>query len=111
MFNGFKVLMEFQHFGWLKFIFQHIYYFFVILLVTLTIVFAQKAGELWFNNKIPWGAIFIGLTWGLFHAFTQGNLLVGLYGCLLGFLFGTVYLLEKKNIYVAYWLILLMFIL
>ena len=96
MFNGFKVLMEFQHFGWLKFIFQHIYYFFVILLVTLTIVFAQKLENYGLIIKFLWGAIFIGLTWGLFHAFTQGNLLVGLYGCLLGFLFGTVYLLVKK---------------
>lgn len=54
--NGFKLVKEFLHNGWLKFIFQYIYYLFETILFTLIILFAQRAGEVWFKkDNIPWG--------------------------------------------------------
>jgi hypothetical protein len=81
--NGIKVIKEFAYNGWLKFIFQYIYYLFETVLVLLIIVFGQKAGELWFKqSRIPWGGILVGLTWGLVHMLTKGDLQTGLIACL-----------------------------
>ncbi len=56
--NGFKVVEEFQYNGWIKFIFQYIYYLFETVLVVLIIASGQKAGEVWFHrDRIPWGGI------------------------------------------------------
>lgn len=110
--NGSKIVKEFIHNGWLKFIFQYIYYFFETILFVLIIVFAQKAGETWFSKKnIPWGGIFVALTWGLAHIFTKGELMVGISASVVGLLYGVAYLVSKKNLYIAFPLILLMFIL
>lgn len=58
--NGFKVMKEFLYNSWLKFIFQYIYYIFEAGLFVLIIVFAQKAGEIWFKKgNIPWGGILL----------------------------------------------------
>ncbi len=66
--NGLKVVKELQNNGWLKFIFQYIYYIFEVGLFVLLIVFAQEAGEIWFKKRnIPWGGILLSLTWGLAH--------------------------------------------
>ena len=110
--NGLKVVKEFLYNGWLKFIFQYIYYIFEAVLFILIIVFAQEAGEIWFKKgNIPWGGILVSLTWGLAHIFTKGNLLVGILSFLGGLFYGSVYIISKKNLYIAYPIILLMFIL
>lgn len=110
--NGSKVVKEFVNLGLLKFTFQYIYYFFETILFVLIIVFAQKAGETWFNKKsIPWGGIFVALTWGLAHIFTKGDLMAGVYTLIVGLIYGITYLVSKKNLYIAFPLILLMFIL
>ncbi|OFI06695.1 hypothetical protein CLOACE_08500 [Clostridium acetireducens DSM 10703] len=110
--NGFKVLIEFKNNGWLKFVFQYIYYIFEAVLVLLIIVFGQKAGEIIFKNtKLPWGGFLLGLTWGLVHFLIKGNLVIGLILCLVSVLYGIAYLAVKKNVYVAYPLIFLMFVL
>lgn len=110
--GGFKVLIEFKNNGLLKFIFQYIYYLFEAKLVLLIIVFGQRAGEIGFkNNKLPWGGFLLGLTWGLVHMLTKGNLVTGLTLCLVSVLYGIVYLAMKKNIYTAYTFIFLMFVL
>lgn len=110
--NGFKVVKEYQSNGWLKFIFQYIYYMFETALVVLIIAFGQRAGEIWFHSeKIPWGGLLAGLTWGLVHVLTKSSVLTGLLVFCSGILFGIVYLLTKKNVRTAYPLILLMFVL
>ncbi|TDT45633.1 hypothetical protein [Fonticella tunisiensis] len=110
--NGFKVVKEFLSNGWLKFIFQYIYYLFETILFILIIVFAQRAGEVWFRkDNIPWGGILVALTWGLSHIFTKGELLIGILAFFGGLLYGILYLVSKKNIYIAYPLIFLMFVL
>lgn len=110
--NGFKVLIEFKNNGWVKFIFQYIYYIFEAVLVLLIIVFGQKAGEMSFKNKrLPWGGFLLGVTWGLIHLLTKGDLVIGLILCLASVLYGIAYLAVKKNIYIAYPIIFLMFVL
>ncbi|QAT39827.1 hypothetical protein [Clostridium sp. JN-9] len=110
--NGFKVLKEFLYYGWLQFIFQYIYYLFETILVVLIIIFAQKAGEIWFRkDKIPWGGIFVGSTWGLLHIVTKFQLYAGLSAFIEGLLFGVAYLASRKDLRIAYPLIFLMFVL
>ncbi len=70
--NGFKIFLEFKTLGWFKFIFQYIYYFFEMLLVTLILIFGQKACEKWFKRaNIPYGGIVIAITWGVVHFITK----------------------------------------
>ena len=108
--NGSKIQKEFIANGWLKFIFQYIYYVFETGLFLLIIVFSQKAGEVWFKQEnIPWGGITVALTWGLAHILTKGSLSAGLITALGGLLFGIVYLLTNKNTKITFPLLLIMF--
>lgn len=110
--NGFKIQQEFMNLGILNFIFQYIYYFFESVLITLIVVFAQKAFELWFKQaNIPYGGILCGITWGLAHIFTKSSLEVGLLSVILGFGFGAVYLLLNRDIRKTIPILFLMFIL
>ncbi len=60
--------------------FQYIYYLAEGFLISLVIVYGQKAFEKWFkNDKIPYGGIVLGLIWGLFHILTKGSVLVGIF--------------------------------
>ncbi len=109
--NGIKIIKEFEYNGLLKFIFQYIYYIFEAVLVLLIIIFGQQAGELWFKNRhVPWGGILAALTWGIVHSLTKGDLLIGLIACFGALLYGIAYLVVKRNVFIAYPLILLMFI-
>lgn len=109
--HGFKVIKEFRANGWLKFIFQYLYYFFETGLVTLIIVFGQKAFESWFGHEnFPYGGILAALTWGLAHVLTKGSLMAGLVSALGGFLYGVSYLLVKRDIRLTYFVVLLMFV-
>lgn len=113
--NGSKVLKELQYNGWLKFIFQYIYYIFETGLVVLIIVFGQKAFEKWFHKDcpvlIPYGGIFTGLTWGMVHILTKGSLSVGVSLMVISIGYGITYLLVNRDIRKAYVWILLMFVL
>lgn len=109
--NGFKVIKEFVYNGWLKFIFQYIYYIFETVLVTLILVFAQKAFEKWFHKEnIPYGGIILALTWGIGHFFTK-DIVTGILCIISGFAFGSVYLLTNRDIRKTFPLVLVMFVL
>lgn len=109
--NGFKVYLEYVNRGFLLFTFQYIYYAFETILFLLIIIFGQKACEVWFHkDKIPYGGIICGLTWGLAHVFTK-NLLTGMSGILLGFAMGSVYLLVNRDLKKAYIALFFMFVL
>ncbi len=109
--NGLKVVKEFQSNGWLKFIFQYIYYIVETALITLIIVFGQKAFEHWFKrDNFPYGGIVVAVTWGLMHCLTRGSLTSGLLSAISGFLFGVVYLLTNKDIRKTYPILVIMFI-
>lgn len=110
--DGFKIQQEFINLGMLNFIFQYIYYFFEAVLITLIVVFAQKAFEIWFKKEnVPYGGILCGITWGLAHILTKSSLEVGLLSVILGFGFGAVYLLLNRDIRKTILIIYLMFIL
>ena len=110
--NGLKILKELNNLGLARFIFQYIYYVVETLLVILIIVFAQKAGELWFKNPlIPYGGIFVALTWGLVHMLTKGDVLTGIIVAIGGLIFGSMYILMGKDLRKAFPLICLAFIL
>lgn len=110
-FHGFKVIKEFYANGWLKFIFQYIYYIFETVLVTLIIIFGQKACDLWFHQpKIPFGGIVLALTWGLAHCFTK-DFVMGVICFISAICYGCIYLLVDRDIRKAYPLILMVLIL
>lgn len=109
--NGSKVLKEFQYNGLLKFIFQYIYYLFEVMLVTLIVIFGQKAFEKWFKNeKIPYGSIMLALTWGMVHFLTKG-ISTGIGTTISSLIFGEVYLLTNRNTKKTYLILLLLFVL
>ena len=94
------------------FVFQCIYYIAEAFLISLVIVYAQKACETWFNNdKIPFGGIILGLTWGMAHTISKGSLLIGILSALGGFLFGAAYVFVNKDYKKAFPIIVLLFIL
>lgn len=110
--NGLKVLKEFAYNGWLKFIFQYLYYLFEAVLMVLIITFGQRAGELWTGlKKVPWGGLLLGLTWGLVHMLTKGSLSAGLLSLLYAVFYGVIYIAVRKNVAYAYPLIFLAFVL
>ena len=53
----------------------------------------------------------LGLTWGLAHIFTKGNLAIGLEGVVIGLLFGSLYLLLNRKLKWTYVLLFLLFVL
>lgn len=109
--NGFKMVKEFVYNGWLKFIFQYLYYIFETVLVMLILVFAQKAFEKWFHKEnIPYGGIILALTWGIGHFFTK-DILTGILCMISGFAFGSVYLLANRDIRKTFPIVLVMFVL
>lgn len=81
-------------------------------MVLLIIIFGQIAFEKWFkNNKIPFGGILVGITWGLAHWLSKGSLGIGLYSAVGGFVFGAAYVLTNRNVKLSYLLLCIMFIL
>ena len=110
--EGSKVLKEFAANGALRFVFQYIYYMFEVSLVTLIIVFGQKACEVWFGREnIPYGGIIAALTWGLGHWASKGSPAAGIVSALCGLALGSVYLLTNRNTKLSYLLLYLMFVL
>ena len=110
--GGFKVVLEWKSRGPVLFAFQYLYYLAEGFLISLMIVFAQKACETWFrSDRVPYGGVILGLTWGLAHTFTQGSVWIGLLCALGGFLFGAVYLLAGQDYKKALPIITLLFIL
>lgn len=108
--NGFKIIIEYQNLGPLEFVFQYLYYAFEILLVTLILVFGQKACELWFHKaNIPYGGIIIAATWGIGHFFSK-DMLTGILCVIIGLAFGAAYLLTNRDIKKTYCILLIMFI-
>lgn len=109
--EGFKVLKEFNNLGMPKFVFQYIYYCAEVLLVTLILMFGQLFFEKLFNNSnIPYGGILLAITWGIGHFFTK-DYMTGILSTLVGFAFGSVYLLTNHNFVLTYILVWIMFVL
>lgn len=110
--GGFKPLLEFQKLGMVKLVFQYLYYLVEAFLLSLIIIFGQKACEKWFKKEnIPYGGIILALTWGLMHILSKGSVAVGLLSAFGGFLYGAAYLVVGKDYRKALPLMCLMFVL
>lgn len=110
--GGFKPYIEFMNLGAPGFIFQYIYYIAEGFLISIVIVYGQKACEKWFHNdKIPFGGIILGLVWGLAHIFTKGSIRIGLLAAFGAFVMGAVYVFVNKDYRKALPIIILLFIL
>lgn len=80
------------------------------MLVTLILVFGQKAFEQWFNKvNIPYGGIILALTWGVAHFFTK-DILTGIVTIISSLAFGSIYLLVNRDIRKNYPILWVMFV-
>ena len=110
--NGFKVLIEWNSKAPLLFAFQYLYYLAEGFLISLVIVFGQKAFEKWFvKDYIPYGGIVLGIVWGLAHIISKSSVVVGIFAMLSGFLFGAAYIFVNRDYRKALPIIILLFIL
>ena len=74
----------------------------------LIIIFGQKALEIWTKKRnVPWGGIICGVTWGIVHVISRGevDIQLGIFATISGFLFGAAYLLANRD-FIKSWLIL-----
>jgi len=87
--------------GIAAYLLQFVYYLFEFTLTACIVDCAQKAAEkLNLHGFVPWGGIFLGVTWGLEHTLTQNSILVGLACLILSVIMGMVCILSgKKPIY------------
>lgn len=109
--DGVKVITEFVANGWLKFLFQYIYYVCEVILLMLILVFGQKAFDVWFRKEnIPFGGVVLALTSGCVHFLTK-DAVTGILAVISCLLYGWVYLLLGRDVKKAFWMILFMFIL
>jgi hypothetical protein len=107
--GGFKPVQEYKDI--VNSIFQNVYYLFEAALILLTIAFGQKFGETLFHkSSLPYGGLFLALTWGLIHILLQGTM-TGVYAVFMSLLYGMVYILLKKNIRYSYVMIAVIFVL
>lgn len=110
--GGYKPYVEFMNLGAPGFIFQYIYYIAEGFLISIVIVYGQKACEKWFHNdKIPFGGIVLGLVWGLAHIFTKGSILIGLLAAFGAFVMGASYVFVNKDYRKALPIMILLFML
>lgn len=107
--EGFKPVQEYKEA--VRFVFQNIYYLFEAALILLTIAFGQKFGETLFKRDgLPYGGMFLALTWGLIHILLQGGA-TGIYAFFMSLLYGTIYIMLRKNVRYSYVVIAVVFIL
>lgn len=90
---------------------QHLYYLAEMILCCYMLRVFQKAGENLFKYKnIPYGGIALGVLWGfIVHTISKG-ISVGLYMLLISVVWGAIYLVSKKNRWLTYFLMTIMFI-
>lgn len=90
---------------------QHLYYFAEMVLCCYMLRAFQKAGENLLRYKnIPYGGIVLGLLWGLIVHTISKDFSVGLYMLIMSVVWGTIYLVSKKNRWLTYFLMTIMFI-
>lgn len=99
------------HIGIIGATLQHLYYFAEMVLCCYMLRVFQKAGEHLFRYKnIPYGGIALGVLWGfVVHTISKGSS-VGLYMFVMSVVWGVLYLVSKKNRWLTYFLMTIMFI-
>lgn len=109
--SGFKLVKEYNNLGLTKFVFQYVYYLFETFLVSLILIFSQKAFEVWFHKpNIPYGGIILALTWGIGHLVSK-DILTAILCIIVSFSYGCIYLLTNRDFRKTYFILSVMFIL
>lgn len=109
--NGFKAMKEYNNLGLLKFVFQYVYYLFETMLVSLILIFSQKAFEEWFHKtNIPYGGIILALTWGIGHLVSK-DILTAILCIVVSLAYGSIYLLTNRDFWKTHVILSIMFIL
>ena len=90
---------------------QNIYYLLEMLLSGLIISLSQQAitdssGK---RNMFPWGGLVLGLTWGLGHYITKGDVSIALIAFVIAIFFGLIFNLTGKDLKKAWPLMYLVF--
>ena len=84
--------------GIIGYLLQEIYYIFEFTLAACIVDCAQKAFEKFgWSRRIPWGGLFLGLTWGLGHIITKNDVATGVWCLLLSLVIGSVYTYLKRT--------------
>ncbi len=111
VYNGWKCVYDFHHSGGYQFIFQYIYYIFEIFLLAVTLALLQEGCDKMIKKiEAPFGGFLIALTWGLSHIITQGSLYIGLTYFALSIMFGAAYIAFKRNLYITFLFMSIMFL-
>ena len=111
VYEGWKCVIDFKNSGGYQFIFQYIYYLFEIFLLAVSLALLQEGCEKVFKKlEAPFGGILIALTWGLSHIISQDSLYIGLTYFALSLLFGAAYIAFKKNLYITFLFMAIMFL-
>ncbi len=105
-----QILREYRGFqnmygdqAWIVSIFQNLYYLVEFALVVLMIAFFQRVGEMWTKlTWFPWGALGLGLTWGMIHLVTNPQGALGV--IVWAFVLGVLFVLSKKSFFLT-WII------
>lgn len=102
-----KVIGEFQGKDLFQFLTQYLYYMFEVVLVTLIIIYGQKAFEtlLKRESSIPFGGILLAVTWGAFHFLSRGvglEIWNGISTMIFSVLSGEIYLRLNKKCLCSY---------
>ncbi len=113
VFSDWKAVIDFRNSGWFQFIFQYVYYLFVLFLSLIMIVFVQEAFDRVLKKEtsaIPFGGIVLSMVWGFLHFVTEFNPASALCYAAAALLIGAEYLASNKNIYIAYGFSVLIFL-
>ena len=91
---------------------QYVYYLLEMLLSGLIISLSQQAITVFSGkrNMFPWGGLVLGLTWGLGHYITKGNVYIALIAFALAIFFGLIYNLTGRDLKKAWPLMYLVFV-
>jgi len=77
----------------------------------VTLALLQEGCEKIFKKlEAPYAGMIIALTWGLSHIITQANLYIGLTYFALSVMFGAAYIAFKKNLYITFLFMAIMFL-
>ncbi len=105
-----KVIGEARGKDVFQFCSQYLYYIFEVMLVTLIIIYGQKAFEtlLKKESSIPFGGIILAATWGLFHFVSRGvglEIWNGISTIIFSILCGVMYLRLNRRCLYSYFFI------
>lgn len=111
LWGGFKPWIEWNDLGPVVFASQYVYYLAEAWVVWCTIAFAQEAFDRWWPKlaNVPWGGIFLALTWGLMHIVSK-DAMTGVMVTVTAILLGVIHNAARHDVRRSFPLIALAFL-